>query len=1080
MARQTSLTEKFLGVFTPALRRRAAKACAARVELADADEVYGFVAEGEDFWEVELGVVGRRLKAICECPEGQRGRLCAHVWAMLAKAEEQGELAAARKASVSGKTIFVVDEIEDEDEDEPEEDAGRGWDEGRERRVAEMERMARSLGSLLGAIARGSGGLPVPSLQKAGETDIHLLAIPPADRQGRKLEVQLFWSPAGKPPVWDERHRYTPEATHPTGGFLGLLEPFRINRPSWDRYGKKKEEGQSPRYLLEGGAARTVLRQLAQTERLHVATGKGTAAPVDWSDPAPCAFVPHLKRTGDQYEAGAVFCGANVVVQLHEVVFLGDAFALAPGRGFEFLAGSATREMRRLFEAGGTLLLSEQEARDWAVRWRMEGGVPMAGIDPDLRPEVRQVAPRPRVHVRTAQFKYRGREQLHLDLSFDYDGQAVAEKAKGYSVRHGDSIVVRDRDAESQAADVLGLLGCRLNTNLAKEELGWKLSPQDLDRLVWELVERDWLVTAEGKTYRRPVEKELAVGAGTDWLELRGGVEFGGQKVPLPTLLAAARKGASAVRLDDGTYGLLPREWLEKYTALIELGEVVEGAIRFRQAQAALLDALLDRRDVEGAEALDDSRRALASFAGAAPADPPAAFAGTLREYQRSGLGWLLALRDVGLGGCLADDMGLGKTIQVLALLADSAQTRPGPSLVVAPKSLLFNWESEAARFAPELRVRAHHGAGRARQAEELADVDLLLTTYGTLRQDVEFLASIPFHYAILDESQAIKNADTATAKCTRALRAEHRLVMTGTPVENRLQDLFSQFEFLNPGIFGASAFLARIMRGADSGTSEAAAVGKALRPLILRRTKTQVVKELPAKTEQVLFCELGEEQRREYDRLRDYYRDKVAGNEGGGQMAVIEALLRLRQVACHPGLVSAVGENIPSAKLDLLFEELDTLREEGRKALVFSQFTSLLHRVESDLQTRGVGYCYLDGGTKDRGEVVRRFQEDPAAEIFLISLKAGGVGLNLTAADTVFLLDPWWNPAAEAQAIDRAHRIGQDQPVFAYRIIARDTVEEKVLDLQNRKRELAAAVVGDEEGFAAALTAEDLRLLLG
>jgi len=609
--------------------------------------------------------------------------------------------------------------------------------------------------------------------------------------------------------------------------------------------------------------------------------------------------------------------------------------------------------------------------------------------------------------------------------------------------------------------------------------VGWKLNPADLDRVVAELVERDWLVTAEGKTYRRPQEKSLAVSSGTDWLEVRGGVEFEGQTVPLPKLLAAIRRGATAVRLDDGTYGLLPREWLEKFTVLTELGEVEGDAIRFRLAQAALLDALLRERGEENAATLAANRNAWSAFGGAKPASPADGFVGELRGYQREGLGWLLGLRALGLGGCLADDMGLGKTVQVLALLASRQEADAGPVLVVAPRSLVFNWEAEAARFVPGLRVRPHHGPNRAREPGEFGGADLFLTTYGTLRQDVELLTRVPFDLVVLDESQAIKNADTTTAKCARALRARHRLAMTGTPVENRIQDLFSQFQFLNPGLFGGGD-MPGCMAANTSPTADAAAIGRALRPLILRRTKAAVVKELPPKTEQTLFCELGDEQRREYDRLRDFYRQQMTGEGTTGQMEVLEALLRLRQVACHAGLVSPVGEAIPSAKLDLLLEELETLREEGRKALVFSQFTSLLRKVEVEVRNRGMGYCYLDGSTRDRGEVVREFQEEPGIGVFLISLKAGGVGLNLTAADTVFLLDPWWNPAAEAQAIDRVHRIGQGQPVFAYRLIARDTVEEKVLALQARKRELAEAVVGAENGFAATLTAADLRFLLG
>ena len=1085
MAEPVSLTEKFRDLFTEDARTAGESACEACPELTGPELFAGTVGDGDGVWDVELVVEGRRLRAACDCHAGaERGEMCAHMWAMVVKAEEFGDLGAARKRSVSGKEIMDLATLDGGEEDEGDA-AGvlAAWDEPtRKPNIRELEMAIESLRSAFDSPAAPRDLAPSQRAPGVAIPDVHYLVAPQELPKGRKIEVRLYWAPGGQAPTWDERHAYEagqPEESPEDREVTRLLIPFQVKR-----WGQRKLENAVPaQYQLEGGMARTAMRYMGRTGRLHLRTGKKTVVSVCWHDDGGAwAFAPQVMLVGHEYEASAWFHGPEASVELADVTVLGDAFAMGAGHGFEYSVTGATRELRRLFEAGGRLRLSEAEARDWAVRWRMGGACSLEQVADELIPDVRQVPASTQVHVRTARYKYQGREQLHLDLSFVYAGQVVAEKTVGDYVKDGRKgvLLTRDPEVEAAAGETLRLLGCRLNSSSAKEEIGWKLVPRELDSLVWELVERDWLVTAEGKTYRRPLEKSLQVSSGTDWLEVRGGVEFEGEEVPLPKLLAAARRGASAVRLDDGTYGLLPREWLESYTVLTDLGEVVEGVIRFRLAQAAVLDALLGERGAEGMDALATSREALHAFSGTAPADAPPGFEGTLREYQRAGLGWLLALREVGLGGCLADDMGLGKTVQVLALLAGETGERSGPSLVVAPKTLVFNWESEAARFAPGLRVHAHLGSGRARRVEEFAGLDLVLTTYGTLRQDVEFLASVPFHYVILDESQAIKNADTSTAKCARALRADHRLAMTGTPVENRLADLFSQFQFLNPGLFGSDTFLSRISRNAGLAASDAAAIGRALRPLILRRTKAQVVKELPPKTEQTLFCELGEEQRREYDRLRDYYRDQLTSEGGAGQMAVLEALLRLRQVACHAGLVSAVGENVPSAKLDLLLTELETLREEGRKALVFSQFTGLLRRVEAELQTLGTGYCYLDGGTRDRGEVVRQFQEDARMKVFLISLKAGGVGLNLTAADTVFLLDPWWNPAAEAQAIDRTYRIGQDQPVFAYRLIARDTVEEKVLALQTTKRQLAAAVVGSDEGFAASLTVGDLRLLLG
>ena len=456
-----------------------------------------------------------------------------------------------------------------------------------------------------------------------------------------------------------------------------------------------------------------------------------------------------------------------------------------------------------------------------------------------------------------------------------------------------------------------------------------------------------------------------------------------------------------------------------------------------------------------------------------------------MRGYQREGLGWLRFLQAFGFGGCLADDMGLGKTVQVLALLAGRVAEQPGrPSLVVVPKSLVFNWAEEAARFAPGLRVLKHVGIERRKTAERFDDYDVILTTYGTLRRDILTLKDHTFDYCILDEAQAIKNASGESAKATRLLKADHRLALSGTPIENHLGELWSMFEFLNPGMLG-SASVFRLGAGGQAADPDARALlARALRPFILRRTKAQVARDLPEKLEQTLFVELEPAQRKLYDELRDHYRQSLLARvERDGinraKIQVLEALLRLRQAACHPGLIDKKQADAPSAKLDALLPQLTEVLEEGHKALVFSQFTSLLALVRNRLDADGIPYEYLDGRTRDRAAKVEHFQNDPDCKLFLVSLKAGGLGLNLTAAEYVFLLDPWWNPAVEAQAIDRAHRIGQTRPVFAYRLIARDTVEEKVLELQRTKRELADAIITAGNALIRDLGREDLELLL-
>jgi SNF2 family DNA or RNA helicase len=545
------------------------------------------------------------------------------------------------------------------------------------------------------------------------------------------------------------------------------------------------------------------------------------------------------------------------------------------------------------------------------------------------------------------------------------------------------------------------------------------------------------------------------------------------------------------VPLKDGSFGVVPEDWLDRYGALAGLGEAQHGSLRFRRNQVGLLDALLaSQPEARVDEAFARARAELRAFEGIAPEAPPASFQGELRPYQREGLGWLRFLRRFGFGGCLADDMGLGKTVQVLALLEALRAERgdapaPGPTLVVVPRSLVFNWRQEAARFAPGLRVLDHSRYDRDEDAR-LDGADVVLTTYGTLRRDILKLKEVRFDLVVLDEAQAIKNAGSESAKAVRLLQATHRLALSGTPVENHLRELWSLFEFLNPGMLGSgTAFGALIAGSARDAEPEARELlAAALRPFILRRTKEKVAPELPEKLEQTIWCELEADHRRLYDELRDHYRrsllpDVAQNGIARSKFQVLEALLRLRQAACHPGLLDAGRRGEAGAKLDALVPQVTEVMEEGHKVLVFSQFTSLLAILRERLDGANIAYEYLDGHTRDRAARVTRFQEDAERRLFLISLKAGGLGLNLTAAEYVFLLDPWWNPAVEAQAIDRAHRIGQTRRVFAYRLIARDTVEEKVLELQEKKRSLADAILNADQSLIRDLTREDLELLL-
>jgi superfamily II DNA or RNA helicase len=536
-------------------------------------------------------------------------------------------------------------------------------------------------------------------------------------------------------------------------------------------------------------------------------------------------------------------------------------------------------------------------------------------------------------------------------------------------------------------------------------------------------------------------------------------------------VLRAWRKGDSLVPLEGGGWAPLPANWLERFGHRIadllaargESGEIPRCAL---PDLAKVCEGLGEPIP----PAADELRSLVEGFDGIPACELPPDLAGTLRAYQRSGVDWLCLLRDAGLGALLADDMGLGKTLQALCAVR-------GRTLVVAPTSVLHNWVREIERFRPGLSCALYHGPRRSLDR----GADVTIASYAILRLDADRLAGEKWDTAILDEAQAIKNPDSQVARAAYRLEADFRVTLSGTPVENRLDELWSQFHFINRGLLGGRRdFEERYTKPIGAGATEAAERLRArIRPFLLRRVKKEVAPELPPRTDVVLRATLRENERDTYDAVRAATLRNVVDvlASGSGVLAALEALLRLRQAACHPALLPGqVAET--SSKIELLMELVDEAVAEGHKMLVFSQWTSLLDLVEPHLHTAGFAFARLDGSTRNRGDVVDRFQSPNGPPILLASLKAGGVGLNLTAADHVFILDPWWNPFAEDQAADRAHRIGQDRPVSVYRLVAADTVEERVLALQEKKRGIAEAALGAAER-AAALTRDDLLALL-
>jgi superfamily II DNA or RNA helicase len=573
--------------------------------------------------------------------------------------------------------------------------------------------------------------------------------------------------------------------------------------------------------------------------------------------------------------------------------------------------------------------------------------------------------------------------------------------------------------------------------------------------------------------------------SGIDWFDMQIEIMFGDQRVSLADAKKALLKKQNYIQLQDGSLGVLPDEWISKLEPLLQFGRVDGENIHLSKIHFSLIDELVSELDNEEVfRELWEKKQKLLNFKEIPNVPLPGNVNATLRQYQEEGYKWINFLDEFGWGGCLADDMGLGKTLQMLTFLQQQKNINPEhTNLVVVPTTLIFNWQAEATKFTPDLKLYVHRGMTRRKDINFFREYDIILTTYGTMRSDVELLRQFDFHYIVLDEAQAIKNPDSLTSKASRLLRAKNRLTMTGTPVENNTFDLYSQFEFLNPGMLGhADFFRTEYATPIDKyqDKEKAAELRKLVYPFMLKRTKEEVATDLPDKTETILFCEMGNKQRKVYDTFRERYRQEIAeklATEGLNKSSflILEALLKLRQICDSPSILSGDEDfGNESAKLEEITREIEE-NASNHKILIFSQFLGMLDLIRKHLEKMNIPYEYLDGQTVDRAGRVNRFQSDQTCRVFLMSLKAGGVGLNLTEADYVYLVDPWWNPAVERQAIDRTHRIGQTRKVFAYKMICKDTIEEKILLLQQRKQDLAEDLVGGESGFIKKLSQDDI-----
>ncbi|MGQ0738036.1 MAG: SNF2-related protein [Bacteroidota bacterium] len=587
----------------------------------------------------------------------------------------------------------------------------------------------------------------------------------------------------------------------------------------------------------------------------------------------------------------------------------------------------------------------------------------------------------------------------------------------------------------------------------------------------------------------RPQTK-IFISSNTDWFDAKVDIVFGDQQVTVAEVKRALANKQQFVQLNDGTFGILPEEWLKKYSLLFRVGEGKTDTLKLSRYHLSVVDELYETRDEEELVVkLEEKYQNLRSFDKIKEIEPSYNLKMILRPYQVAGFQWLNYLTDIKWGGILADDMGLGKTVQALSFLEHYKKEKGNlKALVVCPTTLIYNWENEIKKFTPKQTYRIHHGPLRTRVKDELMDHEITITTYGTLRSDIKMLMSVDFDYVVLDESQAIKNPSSKVARASCLLNAKNRLCMSGTPLQNNTFDIFAQMNFLNPGMLGTMEFFRQefaipIDKFGEQDRKEH--LKKILYPFILRRTKEQVAKDLPEKQEMILFCEMEDEQRNIYDAYRNDYRNQILGTiETQGiqksQLTILQGLMKLRQICDSPAILNEQEKfDNHSIKLDELAREI-TENIGNHKALIFSQFLGMLALIRAKLEELGIQYEYFDGSTSapDRQTAIDSFQNNEEKRVFLISLKAGGVGLNLTAADYVYIVDPWWNPAVEQQAIDRTHRIGQTKNIFAYRMICKDTIEDKILQLQEKKRALARDIISDDASFVKTLTREDVEYL--
>lgn len=1062
--------------------------------------------DGKPFCESKLSIIGNELLMECECNSHMPKQGCKHIWALICACHAFGDLPKATKRSVKKQPIVQSNsEIKD---DLPITKLQRTNND--EQVIQFTEPSFQNTGERVQNVApnmtlnKESIDLEIKKMEShfqhllntakinedAPNYEINYIINIRESSEGKFIYLQTYWRQQRSDGNWSQPTElmFSPEDDYPTELDYAVMNTIKTTYQKPQPSVIPSAKPIVNMFKIPAAMAYVILPKIAQKLRLFWRSSQDSEEyNILNMLPQPYKFSIEIEESQDHnYTVKGILTSNNSLKDIAESILVSPANFFITTSTIGLCDYSDAFELAQKLCYERTIQLNSWKANEFVQELITTTSLSTDLFPPRLKYTLSEPQITPCLYFKTAQFKYKNSEQLHVELSFDYNGTKISAQSQQERVisNVSQNYFKRNINFEEYAKETLKSLDFRFNTNPNLEELGWKLHPAKLDKTVRILLDQNWHITAHGKSYIKPKTKDITVSSNLDWFELKASVDFGDEEVSLPELMAARKKGESHIILGDGSFGVLPLDWLKNFTVLTEIGLTEDQLLKFNRSQSFILNALLSKQnitihDTQLLELNEKINKATAVY----PMNPPPSFVGELRPYQQEGLGWMLYLQKLGLGGCLADDMGLGKTVQVLALLEHRRLAETGkPSLIVLPKSLIFNWQQETAKFAPQMKTLIHTGPKRDKFGNSFSKVDIVFTTYGTLKRDITTLQTVQFDYCILDESQAIKNADTDAAKAVRLVQAKHRLTMTGTPIENHVGELLSQLEFLNPGMFGNSKLIKMFSSGTSKLTNDDfLAINKAIKPFILRRTKKEVAKELPEKVEQVLYCELDAWQRDKYEELKKYYRKELLDQNDGesNQIQILEALLRLRQACCHPALINEKYLLAPSAKLELIITKVQELISEKHKVLMFSQFTSFLKIIQEQLKHDNIKFSYLDGETKDRAKEVERFQEDTSVEVFLISLKAGGTGLNLTAADYVFLLDPWWNPAIEAQAIDRAYRIGQKKNVFAYKIIAKDTVEEKVLQMQRNKKEIADQIINQDSNKAHTISRSDLDFLL-